>query len=217
MVDFTGMAPFFRDRTEAGCKLAEKVKPLVQGSNVVVAVLPRGGVPVGFEVAQALKAQMDVLVVRKLGVPGQKELAFGAIAGGQQFIDHALVASLQLTPEEVARVVEQEARELRGKEELYRAHRSPVSFDTRTVILVDDGMATGSTMSVAVQTARQAGAAWIIVAVPVASATALQQCRMEADECVCLATPAQFRAVSEWYEDFSPVSDAEARLLLASV
>jgi predicted phosphoribosyltransferase len=211
------MAPFFRDRTDAGRKLAERVKPLVQGANAVVAVLPRGGVPVGFEVAKVLKAPLDVLVVRKLGAPGQKELAFGAIAGGQRFVDQALVASLQLTPEEVRAVVEAEDRELKRKEELYRAQRPPVAFGSRTVILVDDGMATGSTMSVAVQAARQAGAAWVIVAVPVASASAVQQCRMEADECVCLETPTPFHAVSEWYKDFSPVSDLEAKLLLASV
>jgi putative phosphoribosyl transferase len=211
------MAAFFRDRTEAGRKLAEKVKPLVRGANVVVAVLPRGGVPVGFEVAKALKAPLEVLVVRKLGAPGQKELAFGAIAGGQRFVDHALVASLQLTPEEIQAVVVAEEGELKRKEELYRTQRPPVPFSSRTVVLVDDGMATGSTMSVAVQAARQAGAAWVIVAVPVASASAVQQCRMEADECVCLETPTPFRAVSEWYEDFSPVSDLEAKLLLASV
>jgi len=211
------MGAFFRDRTDAGHKLAEKVKPLVQGTNVVVAVLPRGGVPVGFEVAKALRVPLDVLVVRKLGVPGQEELAFGAIAGSEQFIDHALVASLQMTPDEVRGVVEREERELKRKEEMYRAQRPPVSFSGRTVVLVDDGMATGSTMSVAVQAVRQAGAAWVIVAVPVGSTSAVQQCRMEADECVCLETPSQFQAVSEWYHDFSPVSDMEARLILASV
>jgi predicted phosphoribosyltransferase len=211
------MTTFFMDRADAGRKLAEKVKPLVQGSNVVVVVLPRGGVPVGFEIAKALRAPLDVLVVRKLGVPGQKELAFGAIAGGQKFIDHALVDSLQLRPEDIRAVVESEELELKLKEEMYRAHRPPIAFSMRTVVLVDDGMATGSTMSVAVQAARQADAAWVIVAVPVASDSAIQRCRMEADECVCLETPAPFRAVSEWYEDFTPVSDAEARLLLASV
>jgi putative phosphoribosyl transferase len=114
-------------------------------------------------------------------------------------------------------VVESDERELKLKEEMYRATRPPIAFSMRTVVLVDDGMATGSTMSVAVQAARRADAAWVIVAVPVASDTAIQRCRMEADECVCLETPTPFRAVSEWYKDFSPVSDAEARLLLASV
>jgi putative phosphoribosyl transferase len=209
------MASTFRDRSDAGRKLAEKVKPLVQGTNVVIAALLRGGVPVGFEVARVLKSSLDVLVVRKLGVPGQKELAFGAIAGRQIFIDQELVASLGLRPDDVRAVVESEQSELKRKQELYQS--SSVPFSGRTVILVDDGMATGATMSVAVQAARQSGAAWVIVAVPVASESAVQRCRMEADELVCLETPSSFRAVGEWYEDFSPVSDMEARLLLASV
>ncbi|HEX5430663.1 MAG TPA: phosphoribosyltransferase family protein [Bryobacteraceae bacterium] len=205
----------FENREEAGRLLAAAVAPEVRDGGAVVAALPRGGIPVAREVAQALGAPLDVALVRKLGVPGQEELAFGAIASeGQQFIDQVLVEVLQLTPAVVQEVVREQEAELERRERLYRSGREPVPVQGRTVILVDDGMATGSTMIVAIRAQRQRGAARIIVAVPVASRQAVNACRAEGAECICLAAPHPFHAVGQWYEDFTQVSDQEVQRTL---
>jgi len=205
----------FHDREEAGRLLAAELAPAYRGEKAVVEALPRGGIPVGRAVARTLDAPLDVIIVRKLGVPGREELAFGAIStGGLQFIDQELVAALQLTPEDIARVTARQGRELLRREDLYRDGRAPVAVEGRTAILVDDGMATGSTMLVAIQAVQQRGAMRAIVAVPVASQQAIRACQAEGAECVVLAAPEDFRAVGEWYEDFSQISDDEARRLL---
>jgi len=206
----------FTDRTQAGRLLAKQVAARIKDPQVLVAALPRGGVPVAHEIARVLRAPLDVLMVRKLGVPGQEELAFGAIASGQEcFIDQALVESIQLSPRELERIVERQQRELERGERLFRGRRPPLQMQGRTVILVDDGMATGSTMVVAIHAARRKGAQTIVVAAPVASVDARDLCRSESAACICLATPVNFHSVGQWYQDFSQVSDQEVRLLLS--
>lgn len=183
--------------------------------NTVVLALPRGGVPVGAEVAETLKAPLDVIVVRKLGVPWQPELAMGAIAGGTPVLDHALIRELQISAEEVEAVVARETREMERRERLYRGGRPAPALRDRTVVLVDDGLATGSTMVAAVRHVRGLHAHRLIVAVPVASSEACVRLSAEADECICLAAPEPFCAVGEWYADFRQVSDIEVQQILA--
>lgn len=205
------------DRTHAGQLLAKQLAAKIKDPDVMIVALPRGGVPVAHEIAQALRAPLDVLMVRKLGVPGQEELAFGAIASGKErFIDHSLVSSIQLTPKELEQIVARQERELERGERLFRGHRPPLQLQGRTVILVDDGMATGSTMLVAIHAARRKGARKIVVAAPVASVEARDLCRSESDACICLAVPDEFHSVGEWYQDFSQISDTEVRRLLLS-
>ena len=206
----------FQNRVEAGRLLAAAVAAEAPGSEAVILALPRGGVPVAREIALAMKAPLDLIVVRKLGMPGQEELGFGALAsGGHLFIDQSLVASLQLTVAEIQTVVEGQKKELKRREELYRAGRQPLTVNGKTVVLVDDGMATGSTMAVAIQAVRQMDAGRVVVATPVASKQACALCQTEGAICVCLATPAPFEAVGQWYEDFSQVTDEEIRDLLS--
>ncbi len=206
----------FSDRRAAGKALADQLGEFTQRSDVVVLALPRGGVPVGFEVATKLKAPLDVLSVRKLGVPGHEELAMGAIAsGGAYSLDTELIRHLDLTPQEMLAVARTAQRELERREQTYRDHRKFPDLEGRTVILVDDGLATGQSMSVAVQAVQRGKPRRIIVAVPVATREACADLSGQADV-ICVLTPEPFYAVGAWYEDFSQVSDEEVRELLAS-
>lgn len=178
--------------------------------------LPRGGVPVGFEVARALGAPLDVYVVRKLGVPGHEELAMGAVApGGAIVLNEDVVSALRIPPGVIAAVVEREEREIGRREAQYRDGRPPPQIRGRTVILVDDGLATGATMRAAVAGLRRLAPARIVVAVPVSAPSTCSELREEADAVVCAFTPEPFGAVGLWYEDFSQVTDDEVRDLLA--
>jgi putative phosphoribosyl transferase len=206
----------FRDRTEAGQVLADQLVRYAHRPDVVVLALPRGGVPVGYEVAQALHAPLDVFLVRKLGLPGQEELAMGAIAsGGIRVLNEEVVRKLNVPEEIIDAVAAEEQQELSRREHDYRAGRPPPDVRGRTVILVDDGLATGSTMRAAVAALRQQGPARIVVAVPVGAPETCTQLRREADEVVCAETPEPFYAVGAWYEDFSQTTDEEVRDLLA--
>jgi putative phosphoribosyl transferase len=206
----------FQDRTHAGRLLAPEVAAVVKDAGAMVVALPRGGVPVGREVALALKVPLDLMIVQKLGVPGQEELGFGAIAsGGHHFIDQSLVGSLQLTPAEIQNVVTSQERELRRREQLYRADRPALALKGKTVVLVDDGMATGSTMAVAIQAVRQMDAGRVVVASPVAATPACVLCAAEGATCLCLASPDPFEAVELWYRDFSQVTDDQIRDFLS--
>jgi len=182
--------------------------------DVVVLGLPRGGVPVAFEVARALGAPLDVLVVRKLGVPGHEELAFGAVASGGLRVLNPEVAG-GLPPAVVDDVTARQRQELATREALYRGDRPPLDLDGRTVLVVDDGLATGASMRAAVAAIRGHGPAAIVVAVPVGAAQTCERLRSEANEVVCALTPVPFRAVGAWYEDFFPTTDEEVRSLLA--
>jgi putative phosphoribosyl transferase len=206
----------FRDRVEAGCRLAERLQAYLGRDDVIVLALPRGGVPVGYEVAKALSSPLGVFVVRKLGVPGHEELAMGAIAsGGVILLDENLVRRLGLGREELERTVATELRELQRREEAYTGGRDPPDVEGKTVILVDDGLATGSTMRAAAHAVRQLNPGRIVVAVPVASPETCEGFRDVVDETVCVMTPRPFRAVGLWYDDFSQTSDDEVRRLLA--
>lgn len=209
--------PMFRDRRHAGRMLARHLVSHAGRPDVVVLALPRGGVPVGFEVARMLGVPLDVFVVRKLGVPGYPELAMGAIAsGGARVLSRELIARLAIPREALDAVVARETAELARRDALYRGERPPHALSGRTVILVDDGLATGSTMRAAVEAVRKLGARRIVAAVPVASPDAFARVEEEADECHCAAAPAGFAAVGEFYADFEPTSDAEVRTLLAA-
>src|SRR5437588_12888608 len=207
----------FRDRTEAGRELGKAlVTRLGPQDDVVVLALPRGGVPVGYEVARALHAPLDVFLVRKLGFPGHEELAMGAIAtGGVRILDWQLVQMYGVPPDAIERVTMAEQRELERRERLYRDGRPAPDVKGRTVILIDDGLATGSTMRAAVEALREEGARKIVVAVPVAPEDTCAALREEVDEIICAVTPEPFRAVGIWYADFSETSDEEVRDLLA--
>lgn len=206
----------FRDRVEAGELLAERLAAYAGRDDVAVLALPRGGVPVAHEIARALQVPFDVFVVRKLGVPGYEELAMGAIAsGGARVINHEVVNALGIPMNVIDAIAQTEQIELDRRERLYRGTRSPVNLVNRTVILVDDGLATGSTMRAAVMAARQRQPARVVVAVPVGAPTTCADLSREADDVVCLRTPEPFVAVGRWYRDFTPTSDEEVRTLLA--
>jgi putative phosphoribosyl transferase len=205
----------FLDRNAAGKMLGTRLGQFANRKSVLVLALPRGGVPVAFEVALALHAPLDVYLVRKLGFPGQEELAIGAIAsGGVRLLNEKLIRSLHLPPQQIEAITQQETQELERRQHLYRGHRGAPPIQGNTVILVDDGMATGYTMRVAVTALRQQDPVEIIVAVPVASSSACRDVAREADSVVCLSTPPDFYAVGEWYRNFSQVSDTEVRELL---
>lgn len=207
--------PLFRDRREAGRVLAEKLIPRVHASPALVLALPRGGVPVGFEVARALPAELDVFLVRKLGMPGEEELAIGAIAsGGVRVLNQDLIDYLGVPSELVEELTAREQHELLRRERLYREGRPPIPVRDRTVVLVDDGLATGASMLAASRALRPQGATRIIAAVPVAARQTCDELSKEIDEIVCAATPHPFAAVGIWYADFSQTSDEEVRELL---
>ncbi|HEY8461822.1 MAG TPA: phosphoribosyltransferase [Blastocatellia bacterium] len=206
----------FKNRVEAGRFLAERLSAYANRPDTLVLGLPRGGVPVAYEVAMALNAPMDVFVVRKLGVPGHEELAMGAIAtGGARYLNRDVIEHLRIPEEVIDEVTEQEKLELERRERLYRDNRPARSPRDRVVILVDDGLATGSSMRAAALAVRQQQPASIVVAVPVASIESCESLRGQADEIVCPYTPEPFYAVGLWYEDFSQTTDAEVRDLLA--
>ena len=207
----------FVDRRDAGRRLAAELTSYAQRADVVVLGLPRGGVPVAFEVAAALDAPLDVFVVRKLGVPGREELAMGAIAsGGVRVLNQDVVAAAGIGPEAVEQVTERERQTLFRQEGAFRGGRAPVEVRDRTTIAVDDGLATGATMRAAVTALRERAAAAIVVAVPTAPRETCEALRSIADEVVCTTTPDPFTAVGLWYEDFAPVSDDEVQAVLAS-
>lgn len=205
----------FRNRVEAGRSLASRLQDYADRSDVIVLALPRGGVPVGYEVARALRAPLDVLLVRKLGVPGHEELAMGAIAsGGVRVLNQDILRQLRLAPAQLERVVAQEERELQRRERLYRGSRPRLAVYGRTVILVDDGVATGATMRAAVRAMRTLQPRELIVAVPVGAYDTCDELRIEADRVECAAEPEPFYAVGVWYHDFSQTTDDEVRQLL---
>lgn len=206
----------FHDRRDAGRQLAARLLHYGDRDDVLVLALPRGGVPVGFEVAEALRAPLDVFLVRKLGVPGQQELAMGAIAsGGIRVLNQSVVDLLELTEAEIAPVEAEERRELQRREREYRAGRPPIDVKDKIAILVDDGLATGSSMRAAVRALRTLGPARIVVAVPVGARETCEEFEEEADEAICAREPEPFHAVGLWYEDFSQTTDQEVRDLLA--
>ena len=207
----------FTDRRDAGRQLAAELREYADQPNVVVLGLPRGGVPVAFEVARTIGAPMDVFVVRKLGAPGHEELAMGAVAsGGVRVMNPDVVGALRVTPEMVERVAAEETRELERRERAYRGVRALRPLAGATVILVDDGLATGATMAAAAGAARHEGAKSIVVAAPVMSQPALALMGRVADACAYVSTPEPFNSVGEWYRDFSQTTDAEVRELLGS-
>jgi putative phosphoribosyl transferase len=206
----------FKDRTQAGQFLAQKLVEYADQSDVIVLALPRGGVPVAYEVAAALQAPLDIFLVRKLGVPGHEELAMGAIAsGGVRVLNEEVVNYSQLSDEVIEAVTKREQQELERRERLYREGRLALPVRGRTVLLIDDGLATGSTMRAAAVALKQQQPAQIIVAVPVAAAQTCNEFQDEVDKVICATTPEPFYAVGLWYEDFSQTSDAEVRDLLA--
>ena len=184
--------------------------------DTLVLALPRGGVPVGLEIARHLRAPLDVIIVRKLGVPWQQELAMGAIAsGGFRTMNADMTAASQITEAMVNDVIQAEQRELEYREAAYRGGRPAADLKGRTVILVDDGIATGATMRVAIQAVRHAGPARLIVATPVAAASTLDKLREEADEAISVLVPGDLHSIGEWYDDFSQLTDSEVRAMLA--
>jgi predicted phosphoribosyltransferase len=201
----------FQDRAEAGRLLGSELAARRLAKNSIVLALPRGGLPVGVEVAAALKAPLDIVVVRKLGVPWQRELAMGAIAGETRVLDNQLIRELGISDEDVDAVVARETEEMERRESLYRGGLPAPGLRGRVVVLVDDGLATGSTMVAAARHARSFHPQELIVAVPVASSQACDRLRREADHCICLAMPEPFRSVGEWYTDFRQLTDAEVQ------
>jgi len=206
----------FPNRAEAGRLLAEKLEKYADRNDVIVLGLPRGGVPVAYEVAKSLRAPLDVFIVRKLGVPGFEELAAGAIAsGGVRVLNEDVLRALPNADEIIESVTAKETAELERREKSYRDDRPAPEFRDRVVILVDDGLATGATMRAAVKALRQRGVAKIVVAVPVGPPDTCREFEDEADETICASTPEFFQAVGQYYEDFSQTSDEEVRDLLA--
>ena len=211
-----GRTVIFRDRTDAGRKLAARLKKYAGRTDVLVLALPRGGVPVAYEVAKELGAPLDVFLVRKLGVPGQEELAMGAIAsGGVRVLNEDVISYLGIPGEVIDIVAADERTELERRERAYRNGRPPPDVNGRVVILIDDGLATGSTMRAAAAALRAQKPARIVVAVPVAAPETCEQFKSEVDEVICAVTPQPFRGVGLWYRDFSQTTDEEVRELLA--
>lgn len=204
----------FLDREAAGRKLVRLLGAYTGTKNLIVLGLPRGGVPVAFEVAAALEAPLDVFVVRKLGVPEQPELAFGAIAGGVRFINEEIVRAVRLSEEAIERVAAREQEELQRRERVYRRGRPPLQLEGKTVILVDDGIATGASMQAAIAALRLLKPQHIVLAVPVAAASAVRRLRSLVDEFVCLYRPMVFYGIGQFYENFEQVSDEEVVALL---
>jgi predicted phosphoribosyltransferase len=211
-----GRIMFFTDRADAGRQLAAKLERYAGRDDLIVLALPRGGVPVGYEVARALGAPFDVFLVRKLGVPGHEELAMGAIAsGGVRVLNESVVRQLGIPQRVIDEVAGGEQRELERREREYRDDRPPPAIRGKVVILVDDGLATGSTMRAAVAAVRKVGPARVVVAVPVGAADTCDLLGEEADEVVCVREPEPFYAVGVWYENFAQTTDEEVRELLS--
>ena len=207
----------FEDRRDAGRRLADQLGHYAGREDVVVLGLPRGGVPVAFEVARALDARLDVFLVRKLGVPGHEELAMGAIAsGGVRVLNADVISGAGLSEAQIEAVSLRELEQLERQERAYRGDRAPIDVTSRTAILVDDGLATGATMRAAVAALRDRGAGAIVVAVPTAPSETCAALRREVDEVVCAHTPNPFMAVGLWYRDFAPVGDQEVADLLGA-
>jgi putative phosphoribosyl transferase len=205
----------FRDRREAGRVLAAMLKEYAGRDDVVVLALPRGGVPVAFEVAEALAAPLEIFLVRKLGTPGHRELAMGAIAsGGIRVLNEDVVRWLGISPEQIDAVALEEQRELERRQAAYLEGRAPARLEGRIIILVDDGLATGSTMRAAVQAVRQMRPARIVVAVPVGAPDTCRELAAVADEVVCARMPEPFSAVGQWYANFDQTTDAEVMDLI---
>ena len=205
----------FQNRREAGWRLATQLDQYTSRPDVVVLALPRGGVPVGYEVAKTLNVPLDVFVVRKLGVPGHEELAMGAIAsGGTKVINQDVVDILKIPESIIDAVASQEEEELKRREEAYRAGRPQIQVEGKKVILVDDGIATGATMRAAIAALRQLKASWIIVAAPVIALDTFNALRGHADDMIAVIAPEDFGGVGRWYEDFSQTTDKEVRELL---
>lgn len=205
----------FKDRTAAGQVLAKKLADYANRPNVLVLALPRGGVPVGFEVAKALNAPLDVLIVRKLGVPHNEELAMGAIAaGGVCILNQSIVHQIQISDEEIATVAAQEQRELERRESMYRGDRPFPDFQGQIIILVDDGLATGATMWAAIIAVRQKQPQEIVIAVPVAAPETCEEMCSKVEKIICANTPSPFYSVGMWYEKFPQTTDDEVCELL---
>ena len=205
----------FRDRRDAGKKLAQRLIAYIGREDVIVLALPRGGVPVAYEVAAALKVQMDIFIVRKLGWPGHEEMAIGAIAsGGVRVLNEDIVRYLNIPETLIDTVAQRELRELERREQAYRGDRPPPQLKGRTVILMDDGLATSASMRAAIVGVRAHAPMKIVVAVPTAAVETCEALKPEVDQIICASTPEPFYGVSKWYEDFSQTTDEEVRLLL---
>jgi putative phosphoribosyl transferase len=205
----------FQDRADAGYRLAKVLQGYANRDEVVVLGIPRGGVPIAFEVAKALHVPLDIFLSRKLGVPGQEELAFGAVASGSvRVLDQEIIEAVGISKEQIEQITEKVRKELERRERLYRGSRPPLSIEGQTVLLVDDGIATGSSMRAAICALRQMKPTRIVVAVPVAPQSTCSRLRAEVDELVCLQAPKHFYAIGQFYEDFSQISDEEVTELL---
>jgi putative phosphoribosyl transferase len=213
-----GRHKLFSDRHDAGRYLARKLGAYAEDPNVVVLALPRGGVPVAYEIAHKLQVPMDIFIVRKLGVPVHEELAMGAIAtGGVRVLNEDVIRKLQITDEMIEAAAEEQERELRRRELEYRGDRAPLELGGKTVILVDDGLATGASMRAAVQALKLHSPAKIIVAVPVGAEETCRLFQGEVDELICGETPEDFRAVGAWYHDFTQTTDEEVCRLIDEI
>ncbi|HEX7859163.1 MAG TPA: phosphoribosyltransferase [Verrucomicrobiae bacterium] len=205
----------YRDRRDAGRELANALRLYAHRDDVIVLALPRGGVPVAYEIARELQVSMDIFLVRKLGVPWHEELAMGAIAtGGVRVLNEAVIRQLKISPEQIEAVAEEQQRELLRREEEYRGGHTPPDLHHKICILVDDGLATGASMRAAVEALKLHSPAKIIVAVPVGAPDTCSELKHQVDELVCGRTPGEFRAVGAWYRDFSQTTDEEVRNLL---
>ncbi|MTJ53036.1 phosphoribosyltransferase [Anabaena sp. UHCC 0253] len=212
------MSKKFSNRTQAGQMLAQHLKAYINQKDIVVLALPRGGVPVAFEIAKLLNAPLDVCIVRKLGVPGHKELAMGAIASQNIIVfNHDVIESLGIDTSVITNVVNQELLELRRREKTYRDDQPPININNKTIIIVDDGIATAATMRAALAILRQQQPAKIIIAVPVAPLNTCEELSLEVDDLVCLQSPEIMSAIGWWYEDFTQTTDNEVRTLLDGV
>lgn len=205
----------FGDRVDAGRRLAEKLRAYANREDVVVLGIPRGGVPVAFEVAAALNAPLDVFLSRKLGVPGQEELAFGAVAtGGVRVLDQELIEAVGISKQEIEQITQKVRAELERRERVYRGARPPFNLEGKVAILIDDGIATGSSMRAAINALRQLKPARVVVAVPVAPLSTCNRLKSDVDELICVHMPESFYAIGQFYADFSQVADEEVTDLI---